>query len=156
MTETVRGSVFEAVPLLLLPIVSVATPALLMGAGAFEDLLASTTVVLPLSGGELVITAKFVVMMIGLFLLMWEIVRSAYNHTISIQNHAFSLVVFLGAAFAFTQLNALQTETFLFLVLLAFVDVIAGVYITIKTRTRKVKARSEVINVRADIAPQRS
>ncbi|MEE2527115.1 hypothetical protein V0U79_12115 [Hyphobacterium sp. HN65] len=155
MQETEKGSFFEAIPLLAIPVIGVGAASYFMTGAGFETWLTSHAFDVPLSGNSFTIDGRFLFLIISTLILMWEILRSAYNHTISMQNHAFSVIIFLGSAFAFTQLQFLQSQLFLFVVVLTFIDVFAGFYITAKTRSRKTTARTEVVNIRADIEPNR-
>lgn len=153
-TPDERGSAFEAFPLLAIPIMVVAASSIVMGGADLTAFLASHSLDLTLGGSPFKVSAYLAVLVVGTLLLMWEIVRAAYDHTISVQNHALSAALFLATAFSFFQFESLRSELFLFLVVLTFIDVVAGAYITLKTRSRKIKPRKEVVNITADISPR--
>lgn len=156
MQEQDKGQLFEAIPLLSIPILAISVMSYMMSPENVENWLASQSLSFPLSGNAFTIDGRFIFLILCTLVLMWEILRAAYNHSISMQNHAYSVVVFLASAFAFTQFAPLQTQLFLFLVVLTFIDVFAGFYITAKTRSRKVDSKREVVHIRADIGPEKN
>jgi hypothetical protein len=71
-------------------------------------------------------------------LLYVEILKATRLSSKAIMDHVLSMVLFLGMAIEFIAVQRAATSTFLILVALAFVDVIGGFTITIRTAQRDV------------------
>jgi hypothetical protein len=73
---------------------------------------------------------------IGLFALFGEILRSTSSDTITITNHALSLVVLVICLLEFVVLEGFNTSVFFYLTTMELIDVIAGFTISITNARR--------------------
>jgi hypothetical protein len=91
-----------------------------------------------LSGRSMAISTGDMLIIIGVLLLYVEILKATRLSSKAIMDHVLSMVLFLGMAIEFIAVQRAATSTFLILVALAFVDVIGGFTITIRTAQRDV------------------
>lgn len=85
----------------------------------------------PVSLGDLVLTASLVVLFI-------ELLKSTTSRTAAIINHSLSMVLFIGCLVEFLLLPAFATSTFLLLMVMVLLDVLAGFVMTIVAARRDV------------------
>jgi hypothetical protein len=123
------------VPLLIIPLAVYNIFAFLFRIGFTETLF---SVRLP-SGAELAIGFGDILIVVSLLLLFLEIFKATRLGTRSIVDHILSLVLFIIMLGEFTMVRQAATPTFLLLVVIAFVDVIAGFSVTIRTAQRDVE-----------------
>ena len=75
---------------------------------------------------------------LAVLLLYLEILKATRLSSKAIMDHVLSMILFLGMAIEFIAVRQAATSTFLILVALAFVDVIGGFTISIRTAQRSV------------------
>ena len=75
---------------------------------------------------------------LAVLLLYLEILKATRLSSKGIMDHVLSMILFLGMAIEFIAVRQAATSTFLILVALAFVDVIGGFTISIRTAQRSV------------------
>jgi hypothetical protein len=134
-------------PLLLIPfavvnIIVFLMPGVSLGAPVY-------TLLLP-SGASWTIAFSDVLLAFAMLLLFFEVVKAARPGAKYFMDHLLSFLVFAGAAAEFAMLPPFANSTFFLLIVLAFVDFIAGVAI----RMRRPKAVA-MANARAEPPPQR-
>jgi hypothetical protein len=140
---------FAAFPLLVIPITLYALFAFfqILGdnpAGAHQAL-ANELLSLPLpSGQHWAVGLGDLYIVLGLFMLFFELVRSTTSNRTAIINHSLSMIVFVIALVLFLLMPGFSTSTFFLLVIMTLLDVLAGFIVTI------VASRREL-----DIAPAR-
>lgn len=123
-----------AIPLLLIVVaayhVVVMTGASSLSAGVFSvDLL---------SGAAFTLTISDLLIAVGLLLLYIEILKSTRASSSSIVDHLLSMVLFVVCLVEFIVLPGFGTSTFFVLMLMTFVDVIAGFTVTINSARRDI------------------
>lgn len=121
-------------PLLLIPFAIYNIVAYLFGAG-FTDTIFSVPM---LSQAVLDVTTSDLLIILAIFLLFLEILKATRIGTKSIIDHVLSFVVFIAMAAEFMILPRAATSTFLLLVVIAFVDVVAGFSVSIRTAQRDI------------------
>ncbi len=121
-------------PLLLIPFAIYNIIAFLFGAG-FNDVLFSVPM---LSRTTLNITTSDVILILAIFLLFVEILKATRFGTKAIVDHILSLVLFIAMVGEFMILAPAATSTFLLLVVITFVDVVAGFSVSIRTAQRDI------------------
>lgn len=72
----------------------------------------------------------------GLFLLFFEVLRSTSSGGEAMANHSFSVFVLVLTVIEFIVVPGFATSTFFFLLVMSFVDVVAGFTISIKAARR--------------------
>jgi len=119
-------------PLLLIPFAIYNILAFILGMSFTEIVFSFRT----LSGAELGLSAGDLLVMLSVLLLYVEIVKATRMGSRAIMDHILSLLLFMGMAGEFIIVQQAGTATFLIMVLISFVDVIAGFSITIRTAQR--------------------
>lgn len=128
-----RQSILGVVPLLIIPVVVYAVLNMTSGTGFWGATLFSVPMV---SGGNWVMSYGDALVTISLFVLFFELLYSTRTGTITIYNHIFSFLVFIGALIAFLMFSGFSTSTFFFIMVMALIDVLAGFIITTVTARR--------------------
>ena len=88
------------------------------------------------SGADWSMSAGDLLIALAVLLLGGEIIKSTRIGTRSILDHTLSLVVFLGMLVEFLLVQQTATGTFFVLLVISFVDVIAGFAVTLRTAQR--------------------
>jgi len=96
------------------------------------------TKVTMVSGVEWTLTAGDVLLALALFVLFVEVLKST-RVSRSIMDHLLSMVLFIGMLIEFLLVKQAATGTFFLLLVIGFLDVIAGFSITIRTAQRDVE-----------------
>lgn len=126
-----------AFPLLLIPLAICNIVVFLMPGLSFTTPL----VTIPLMYGTLwPVTLSDVLVALGIFLLLLEVMKARYPGARYLTDHFLSLVVFGGAAAEFVMLPQFGTSTFFLLTLTALVDFLAGVSLRARRPRRVVVA----------------
>ena len=121
-------------PLLLIPFAVYNIIAFLFGTG-FSDTLFTIPM---MSKATLNVTTSDLLLIISIFLLFVEIVKSTRVGTRSIVDHILSLILFIVMLGEFMIVPRAATSTFLLLVVIAFVDVIGGFSVSLRTAQRNI------------------
>ena len=75
---------------------------------------------------------------LGLFLLFFEILKATRVGKLSIVDHLLSTIILIAFIIEFLVVQAAGTSTFLILTLMALIDVMAGFSVSIRSATRDV------------------
>jgi len=124
----------NAIPLLILPVLIYVGVAMFGGAAAFDRQLFAMT--LP-SGAAFALTTGTAIIALAVVTLLIEVLKSTnVKSSNSIIDHGLSTGLLIVAILLFVLMPAAGTSTFFILILLAFIDVIAGFSVSIKTAQR--------------------
>lgn len=94
---------------------------------------------LPMTSGVLwTLTWGDLLVIISLFLLFAELLKSTGSGSLEIYNHALSMMVFILCLIEFLLWAPCATSTFFIITLMALLDVLAGVIVTINSARRDV------------------
>jgi hypothetical protein len=121
-------------PLLLIPFAIYNIIAFLFGTG-FNDTLFTIPM---MSKATLNVTTSDVLLILSIFLLFVEILKSTRVGTRSIIDHVLSFVLFIVMLGEFMIVPRAATSTFLLLLVIAFVDVVGGFSVSIRTAQRDI------------------
>jgi hypothetical protein len=122
-------------PLLLIPLAIYNIIVLLMpGVPLAEPLLTVTL----MSGAEWRVTLSDILLALGIFLLLLEVIKAARPGAKYLTDHLLSLIVFGGAAAEFLLLPGFGTSTYCLLAMLALVEFLSG--IALRTRRGAIAA----------------
>jgi hypothetical protein len=121
-------------PLLLIPFAIYNMIAFLFRAG-FSDTLFTIPM---LSKATLNVTTSDVLIILSIFLLFVEILKSTRHGTRSIVDHILSFILFIVMIGEFMIVPWAATSTFLLMVVIAFVDVVSGFSVSIRTAQRDI------------------
>ncbi|CAN7337745.1 hypothetical protein LJR030_003455 [Rhizobium sp. LjRoot30] len=128
-----------AVPLMIVPLVLYnLAMAGLMGSGGLASL---ETVVLSLSmlsGAQWTMSLGDLLIVVALIMLFFEILKATRHGSGSLINHMLSLVVFVAFLIEFLLVSSAATQIFFILMTIAFVDVIGGFAVSIRSAGRDV------------------
>ena len=89
-----------------------------------------------LSGGIWQFTVGDLIVLLTLFLLFAEIVKSTYTSTSSLVDHGLSMVVFIACIVEFLLVPQAATSTFFLIMVATAIDVVAGFTIGIRVARR--------------------
>lgn len=89
-----------------------------------------------LSGGEWTFTIGDLILLVTLFLLFIEIVKSTFTTTSTLIDHALSMVVFIAILVEFLMVKQAATSVFFLIMMASLIDVIAGYTIGIRVARR--------------------
>ncbi|WP_072371183.1 DUF5079 family protein [Hyphomicrobium sp. NDB2Meth4] len=89
-----------------------------------------------LSGGVWQFTVGDLIVLLTLFLLFAEIVKSTYTSTSSLVDHGLSMVVFIACIVEFLLVPQAATSTFFLIMVATAIDVVAGFTIGIRVARR--------------------
>lgn len=88
------------------------------------------------SGADWTMSASDLLITLAILLLAGEVVKSTRIGVRTIVDHSLSLVLFLGMLVEFLLVKATATGTFFLLLVISFVDVIAGFAVTLRSAQR--------------------
>jgi hypothetical protein len=131
-----------AFPLLVIPVVLYALFAFVQvlsqnAAGAQGSLVAEILSVPMPSGQHWSIGLGDLFVLLGLFMLFFELIRATHSNKTAIINHSLSMIVFVVALVLFLLGPAFATSTFFLLVMMTLLDVLAGFIVTIVASRRE-------------------
>lgn len=130
---------FAAVPLMLVPLILYNLVMIgFFGGGGIAALSSVVFSVAMLSGATWSLTLADVLVIVALLLLFVEILKATSNGTGSLLNHMLSMIVFVGFLVEFLLVRDAATQIFFILMLIAFIDVVAGFSISIRSASRDV------------------
>jgi hypothetical protein len=133
---------FAAFPLLLVPVVLYALFACIQvlsdgGVHAYDNLIhAMVTIPMP-RGQQWSVSLGDLFVLLGLFMLFFELIRATASNKTAIINHSLSMLVFVIALVAFLLFPGFQTSTFFLLTIMTLLDVLAGFIVTIVASRRE-------------------
>ena len=105
------------------------------GAGAWDATVFSTGMI---SGAQWTMTLGDLMITLGLLLLFFEIMKATRVGADSIIDHLLSTFVFIFYLVEFLLVQSAATSVFFILMVITFVDVIAGFSVSIRSATRDV------------------
>ncbi|HPG89970.1 MAG TPA: hypothetical protein PLD46_09970 [Hyphomicrobium sp.] len=126
----------RAIPLLVFAFVLYNLIVLAMGADPVAALGSPIFSVTLLSGGNWTFTWGDLILLITLFLLFIEIVKSTFTTTSTLIDHALSMVVFIAILVEFLMVPQAATSVFFLILIASLIDVIAGYTIGIRVARR--------------------
>ena len=91
-----------------------------------------------MSGGTFTMTLGDLLFLISLILLFFEIIKSSRTSNASIIDHLLSTLVFVAFLVEFLLVKSAATSVFFLLMTMAFIDVLAGFSVTIRSAGRDV------------------
>ena len=127
------------VPLMIVPFLVYNIVALgLIGDGGAEAWSTQVLDISMISGALWVMTLGDLMITLGLLLLFFEIMKATRIGSDSIIDHLFSTFVFIFYLVEFLLVESAATSVFFILMVITFVDVIAGFSVSIRSATRDV------------------
>lgn len=139
------GAIFSVFPLILIPVLTYniwafgATASAAAGVDVRTHLGNEWLSVPMASGVPWIMTFGDVLVLLALVLLFVELLKSTSTGTAAIFNHALSMLVFIICLVEFLLHPAFATSTFFIIMIMALLDVLAGVVVTIISARRDVE-----------------
>ena len=132
---TLRGTMLASIPLLAVVVVIYNLVAL-TSPGMLDQTFFSLQL---LSGADWSLRVSDAIVALGLILLYVEIVKSTRTSNASMLDHLLSMLVFVICLLEFVSLRSFGTATFFLILLITFVDVVAGFTVGIRTARRDIE-----------------
>ncbi|MCF8477328.1 MAG: hypothetical protein K9G60_09865 [Pseudolabrys sp.] len=120
-------------PLLLISFAIYNIIAFLMPGVSWSGVVSSVHLI---SGGEWIMSAGDMLIVLALILLFGEMMKATRIGVRTVVDHALSLVLFLAMLVEFLLVKQAASSTFFLLMVISFVDVLAGFAITLRTAQR--------------------
>jgi hypothetical protein len=137
---------FQVVPLMALPVIAYVVTVLIFGgadAAATAEMLRTEVFTVGMPSGDWTMSLSDVFVVVGLFFLFIELVKSAGSGTATILNHGLSMLVFVVCMAAFLLAGRFGNSTFFLLTLMALMDTVAGFVVTIVAARRDLAVGGE-------------
>ncbi len=145
------GAIFNVFPLILIPVIIYNIWAFATG-GSGDSAEVAARIMLHLqnrespfldvtmaSGAHWIMTFGDVMILLSIMLLFVELLKSTSTGTAAIFNHALSMLVFIICLVEFLLHPAFATSVFFIIMIMALLDVLAGVVVTIIAARRDVE-----------------
>ncbi|MBW8282677.1 MAG: hypothetical protein K0M55_03660 [Rhizobium sp.] len=130
---------FSAIPLMILPLALYNLAMLgLFGSGGVEVLDQQLLSFAMLSGAIWALSVSDVLILLSLAILFFEILKATINGSGSLINHMLSMLVFIAFLVEFLLVRGAATQTFFILMTIAFIDVVGGFAVSIRSAGRDV------------------
>lgn len=127
------------IPLTIVPLIAYNLFAWgLFGTGGGDPWLAPLFTVEMLSGARFTMTSGDLMLVIGIVLLFFEILKATRTGNASLADHVLSMLVFVAYLVEFLIAAPAAHSVFVILTVIAFVDVVAGFTITIRGARRDI------------------
>jgi hypothetical protein len=133
LNDSHRSAAMYGVPLMILPLIGYNVLEFLFGGVDWQAPFFSLTMS---SGATWTATSSDIFLLVTLFFLFIEILKSTHTGAGSIVDHILSTIVFIGCVIEFLLVPQAATSTFFMMTAIAFVDVVAGFSITIRGARR--------------------
>ncbi|MFT4090026.1 MAG: hypothetical protein QM645_04790 [Asticcacaulis sp.] len=91
---------------------------------------------MPSEGTRWIVSVGDVIVLVGLFMLFFELLKSTSSDQVAIVNHSFSMILFIICLVEFLLLRPFGTSVFFLLTMMTLLDVLAGFIVTIITARR--------------------
>lgn len=128
-----------AFPLMIVPFVLYNIAMLgLMGQGGIAALGGNVLSLSMLSGAEWALSLGDLFILIALALLFFEILKATLHGQGTLINHMLSMLVFVAFLVEFLLVRDAATQIFFILMVIAFIDVVGGFTVSIKSASRDV------------------
>ena len=126
-----------AIPLLIIPFVLYNLAMVgVLGGGGVEVLESQVMSLTRLSGANWTMNLGDLFIVIALVILFFEIIKATRPGSRALLDHMFSMVLFIVFIVEFLLLPGAATQIFFILMMIAFIDVVAGFAVSIRTASR--------------------
>jgi hypothetical protein len=127
----------RALPLLVIPFILYNIIVLFTGSASADSVLRDVLFQLPMVGGaQWAFSMGDLLILITMFLLFFELIKSTYTASASLLDHGLSMLVFIACLIEFLLVQQAATSVFFFIMIAALIDVVAGFMIGIRTARR--------------------
>lgn len=129
---------FYALPLLVIPVLfyNIVAIVQIVGGNATNTnaVLVGELFTVPMaSGASWSLTGGDLLILVGLIMLFFELLKSTTSQKVAIVNHSLSMILFIFCLVEFLLVPAFATSTFFLLSMMVLLDVLAGFIVTIIT-----------------------
>ena len=137
-----RGSIWAAIPLLVLPVLLYNGAVLLAVEDGFDSPLAAERLAAPVfsvpmaSGAVWTLGFGDLLVIAALAVLFVELLKSTSSRGAAVVNHGLSMALFIACLVEFLLLEAFATSSFFLILLMVLLDVLAGFVVSITAARR--------------------
>ncbi|MBZ0227539.1 MAG: hypothetical protein K8F58_03655 [Bauldia sp.] len=132
-----------SIPLTIIPLILFNILALTLGAGVWSGTLIGIPM---LSGSPWALTVGDLMVVAGIGVLFFEVMKSARSTSNTIANHVLSTIVLIIYIVQFIVSGIAANSTYFILTVIALFDVVAGFSISIRTATRDIALSPHTID----------
>lgn len=127
----------RALPLIVISFILYNVIVLFSGGTHADDVLRKVLFELPMVGGaRWRFSMGDLLILITMFLLFFELIKSTYTASSSLLDHGLSMLVFIACLVEFLLVEKAATSVFFFIMIATLIDVVAGFMIGIRTARR--------------------
>lgn len=132
-------ALFSLLPLMLIPLILYNLIAFgFVGTSGLTPFDAEVFSMNMMSGGTFSLTLGDILLVISLIMLFFEIIKSSRTSNASVIDHLLSTLVFVAYLVEFLLVKSAATPIFFLLMTMAFIDVLAGFSVSIRSAGRDV------------------
>lgn len=129
---------FAAIPLMIVPFILYNLVLVGLIGGGVAGLGATVTSLSMMSGATWTMSLGDLLIVIALVLLFVEVIKATRTGAFSVLDHMLSMLVFVAFLVEFLLVRDAATQVFFILMVIAFIDVIAGFSVSIRSAGRDV------------------
>jgi hypothetical protein len=127
----------RALPLIVISFILYNVIVLFSGGNHADEILRKVLFELPMVGGaRWRFSMGDLLILITMFLLFFELIKSTYTSSWSLLDHGLSMLVFIACLVEFLLVEKAATSVFFFIMVATLIDVVAGFMIGIRTARR--------------------
>lgn len=127
----------RAIPLIIVPFIVYNVIMLFGGKSAAVDILMHQLFSVPMpSGARWVFATGDLIILLTMFMLFVELIKSTYTSSLQMVDHGLSMLVFIACLVEFLLVQQATSSAFFFIMIASLVDVVAGALIGIRTARR--------------------
>jgi hypothetical protein len=134
----------RALPLIVIAFIAYNVVVLAGGNVPADDILRKPIFSIPMmSGARWVFSMGDLLILLTMFLLFIELIKSTYTSNLQMIDHVLSMLVFIACLVEFLLVDRAATSVFFFIMVAALIDVVAGALIGIRTARRDLNIGGE-------------
>ena len=134
----------RVIPLLIVSFIAYNVVVLLGGDATADEILRKPLFSLPMVSGEKwVFSRGDLLVLLTMFMLFIELIKSTYTSSSQMIDHGLSMLVFIACLVEFLLVKKATSSVFFFILTAALIDVVAGALIGIRTARRDLNIGGE-------------
>lgn len=127
----------RALPLIVIALIAYNVVVLLGGNLPAEEILRKQIFSVPMiSGAKWAFSIGDLLILLTMFLLFIELIKSTYTSSMQMVDHGLSMLVFIACLVEFLLVSKATSSVFFFILVASLIDVVAGALIGIRTARR--------------------
>lgn len=134
----------RALPLIVIALIAYNVVVLAGGNVPADDILRKPLFSVPMiSGARWVFSIGDLLILLTMFLLFIELIKSTYTSSMQMVDHGLSMLVFIACLVEFLLVRQATSSVFFFILVASLIDVVAGALIGIRTARRDLNIGGE-------------